>query len=115
MSFGVRIAPEPLRSIGFASISGTYAAIGASPALTHIACIIKITNNTNGDLTISWDGSTDHDFVPAGSFVLYDISANTGREQGLYIPIGTKFYVKGTPGSGSCYLTVLYPFVGNPT
>ena len=107
MNYGSRITPEPLRTFDSATLSGTYQAIGS--AVAHVGCLAKIVNNSTVGITISWNGSTDHDFIPANSFALYDITTNAGGALALYIPIGTTFYAKGSAGVGNIYLIVLYP------
>lgn len=108
MAFGTRAAFDPIREIAFGSISGTYAAIGSG--LTQHARIVKITNGTNAPMYISTDGVNDEDKIPANGFVLYDFSTNRIRDDGLFIPIGTIFYVKQdtAPTSGSVWVTVIY-------
>lgn len=107
MSFGVKIYPEELRSIDSSTFTGSYQALGS--ALTKSPCLVKFVNASDVTVTVSWDGSTDHDIYPSGSFTVYDICTNTGREAGLYISKNTQFYVKGNAGTGYFYLVVLYP------
>lgn len=98
---------ETLKSLDSATLSGSYLPIGT--ALTHEARILKIINNSTVAITISTDGSTDMDFLPIGSFVLYDAGTNRGNaSQSMAFPKGTQFYAKGSVGTGSVYLTVLY-------
>ena len=101
---------EPIRSLGFAGISGTYAAVG-TPA-EKLGRIICMSNNTQGDLLFSTDGVEDHIFIAAGSFKLYDIQANmnTNYDDRYVLPVGLQFYVKQitAPTSGSVYVEVLY-------
>jgi len=105
--FGVRIKPETLRSIDSATFTGSYQNLGT--ALTQPAALVKIVNNSTSLITISWDGINDHDVAPANSFALYDIETNSGvAERGLSVPVGTLFRVKGSAGTGSVYLVVLY-------
>jgi hypothetical protein len=103
---GSSLYPQTLRSIASASVSGTYAIIGT--ALTFPARIIKITNNSTQDVTVSWDGINDHEYVPAGSFILLDISSNKETSQICEIAAGTAFLVKGTAGTGNVYLSSYY-------
>lgn len=100
---------DTLRSIAHGSISGSYAAIGS--ALTYPARIVKITNNTDGDMLISTDGINDMDFIPAHGFALYDLCTNQSLNGGsLQFPVGTVVSVKQStaPTVGSVYLTVIY-------
>ena len=103
---------DTLRSLAFGSISGTYAAVGS--ALTVNPRIMCITNKTQGDMIFSVD-STNADgnlFVPAGTFKLFDLTANLvpGKDDNFVIAEGTQFYVKQVtaPVSGAVYLEFIY-------
>jgi len=98
---------DTLRSLAFGGISGSYAPLGS--ALTTNTRIFKLTNNTDGDLIASLDGTNDHIFLPAGSFTLYDLSTNSppiAVTDNLVLAIGTQFSVKQStaPTSGAIYL-----------
>lgn len=103
---------DTLRSLAFGSISGTYAAVG-SP-FTVEARIICFTNKTQGDMIFSTDSSNADGqiFVPAGTFKLYDLTANLipGKDDSFVIAKGTQFYVKQVtaPTSGSVYIEDVY-------
>ena len=101
---------EALRSLAFGSISGTYAAVGTP--FDNPVRLICITNNTEGDMLFTYDTSVDQLFVAAGSFKLFDISANhkPSNQDDLCFPKETQFYVKQleAPVSGSVYIEVLY-------
>ncbi len=98
---------EPIRSVNTSALSGSYVVLGT--ALTDEARILKIVNNSNQDLTISTNGTTDMDFLPQTSFVLYDAGSNRGNPAPTMVfPKGTQFYVKGSAGTGLVYLVVLY-------
>lgn len=105
-SLSVRAFYEPLRSIDTATLAGSYLPIGS--ALGHNCFLIKIVNNSDTDVLISTDGSTDQDICPAGSFLLYDETANASREGGLTIPKNTRFYAKSAAGVGFVYLVAQY-------
>lgn len=101
---------EALRSLAFGSISGSYAAVGTSFA--NPCRLICFTNNTDGDMLFSRDGSTDELFVAAGSFKLFDVSTNhrAVNQDDLTFPVGTRWYVKQStaPTTGSVYIETLY-------
>lgn len=103
---------DTLRSLAFGSISGTYAAVGS--AFTVEARIICFTNKTAGDVIFSTDSSNNNGmiFVPAGSFKLYDLTANLipGKDDSFVIAKGTQFYVKQVtaPVSGAVYIENVY-------
>jgi len=106
MTFTGRLTWEPLRSIDSATVSGTYQAVGTP--LAHPSYICKMVNNSTKDVTISIDGTTDVDFCPAGSFWLYD-EGKVGLSGSLpALPAGTRFFVKGTAGTGAIYLVTQY-------
>jgi hypothetical protein len=67
--------------------------------------MIKLTNNSNQLVTVSWDGTADHEILPPGSFILIDVSANKEVTGICEIAVGIQFYVKGTAGTGSVYLS----------
>jgi hypothetical protein len=113
-SNSIRALPEALRSRDSATFTGAYQTIG--PVTGNPGRILKIVNNSNVDVTMSWDGVTDHDFIPASSGTVYDISTNRQDVQSngggqWSTGQGTQFYVKGTAGggnSGSIYLIYMY-------
>lgn len=104
----IRALAEPLRSLAFGGISGTYAAVGTP--LDNPAHAFRLVNNTNGDMIFSLDGVSDHFFVPAASFVLYDISSNNDPNCGFYIAAQTQFYVKQSSAASqhSVYIEIIY-------
>lgn len=105
MSYPRKIFPLPLRSLNFAALVGGYIPIG-NPAESPVR-IAKFYNNMNKAVLVSWDGSTDHMFLPSGSFTLLDISTNRIREDGYFIAQGQQFYVQDAgvaPTSGDIYV-----------
>jgi hypothetical protein len=103
---------DTLRSLASASISASYAAVGTP--LTVEPRIMCITNKTQGDMIFSIDSSnaSGNLFVAAGSFKLFDLTANLvpGKDDNFVIAKGTQFYVKQVtaPTSGSVYLEFIY-------
>ena len=102
-----KLVYDALRSIDSATFTGSYQALGT--ALTHAASIVKLVNNSGVLVTVSTDGTTDHDVAPGSSFFLYDVTSDTPQESGsIFVPIGTQYYVKGSASTGSVYLVVQY-------
>lgn len=102
---------DALRSLGFAGISAVYATLG--PAATKNFLAFRVINNTDGDLIISFNGTTDNLFLPAFSFVLYDIAANAapiGVHDSLALPQKVQVYVREStaPTVGAVYFEGLY-------
>lgn len=109
-AYSVRIFYEPLRSLAFGSVSGTYAAVGTPFA--YAIREIKVTNLTNANLLISFDGVTNHDVVAATSAYIYDYCSNRADLGGaLSQSAGQTLFVKSetsNPSSGNLYVTVIY-------
>jgi len=89
------------------TFDNTFQTLGA--ALTSPAVLVKIINDSDTDIDISIDGgTTEHDYVPNGSFSLYDLRANHGRINDFVFPQGTQFTVRGAAaGTGNVYLVVI--------
>ncbi len=106
----IKVRFETLRSLGFAGITGAYAAVGA--AFANPVRLLRVTNLTNTNLLVSFDGTTNHDVVPASGFFLYDYCSNMAQQAGsLEQPIGNRVFVKqeAVPAtSGNVYVTVVY-------
>ena len=100
------LQPEPLYSLAFGSISGTYALVGT---LVHPSRIYWVQNLTDKTLTFSQDGSTDHFVLASGDSIKLDVGSNRGIRDTLAFKAGTPLYVKGTGlGSGAAYLVSFY-------
>jgi hypothetical protein len=99
---------EPIRSLAFGSISGTYAPIGGP--LLHPAHLVLFQNLTAGQLMFSLDGVNDHLTLPAGGFFVMDVTTNKALGYGFFMATGTQIYVNEvtSPTSGSAYVTVVY-------
>jgi len=109
-SLSVRIRYEPLRTLAFGGISGTYAGVGI--AFANPVRMLKITNTTDANLLISFDGVNDRDIIPAGTIEVLDYGSNSASPVGqLDQSVGDRVYVKQSGGaatSGSVYVTVIY-------
>ncbi len=100
---------DALRSVSFGSITNSYTALGT--AFAHPVRIIRIINNTNADMFFSFDGSTDNLFLPANSFVLYDVTTNREDNVVYFVfAVGTQIFIKysSAPSSGTVYVECLY-------
>lgn len=103
---------EPLRTLAFGGISGTYAAVG-SP-LEHQVRVFCITNDTQGDMIFSLDNTVaaGQMFVARGSYKLYDVQANMNAQfdDKYVLAIGEQFFVKqdSAPIDGAVYVECMY-------
>ncbi len=109
MSLAVKCLAEPVRTVAFGGISGTYAAIGTPFA--HPARAILFQNLTNAVLMFSLNGVDDHFPIQAMGYFVLDVSSNRDASSDqLYVATGTVVWVKqvGVAGSGSVYVSVFY-------
>lgn len=98
-----KIYPDVLRSIDSATFTGAYQAVGTP--FNYPIRILKIINNSDENVSVSWDGIADHDFIPAATFALYDFGTNRGNSSpGLDLPQGIQISVKGSAGTGLVYV-----------
>jgi len=104
----IRMRAEPLRSLAFGSILGSYVQIGTP--LNHGASQILVQNLTDSLMGFSFDGIVDHFVLPAGGFFLSDIASNKALGQGLFLPKGDGIWVKFivAPAAGSIYFSSFY-------
>ena len=96
----------PLASVASTAL-GTYALIATLP---NACFLLRIVNNSDADVTVSYDGSHDNDFVPHGTQLNVNAQTNSSPQnhQALF-PQGFKVYLKGTAGmSGSVYICAYF-------
>lgn len=105
-----RVFFEPIRTLGFAGISGAYASVGI-PTTQRVRAF-KISNNTSGHMMFTTDVTQDEIFVAAGSFTLYDLQSNINpkHDDSFVLKIGTQFSCKQitAPVAGSVYVECIY-------
>ncbi len=95
----------PLKTTTPASIGATYAAIGTP--LVNPAVVLTFINNTNGDVVVSGDGTSDNLKLAANSFRVFDIRTNSPELSNFMFAKGTQFYVKdGTTASTTGDFTI---------
>ena len=106
----IRVQYEEIREVDNGDIAGGYSAFGTPFA--HAIRTVRIVNTTNADVFISYDGSTDHDIVPQGGFVLYDYGSNRAENAGILEQAkGTQAWVRlvsGDASSGSLFMVTIY-------
>ena len=105
-----RVFFEPLRSLAFGGISGSYASVGTPT--THPVRMVKIINNTEGDMFVTTDTSRDEMFLPASCHTIYDFQSNINprTDDSFVLEVGTQFSVKQStaPVSGSVYIECIF-------
>lgn len=109
MSVRNTMLPVSLGTLAASSLSTSYAAINSS-GLSQACAIIRIINNSNQDITISYDGTNDHDFVPKTTSVnLYFQSSSQPNNMVAKLAKGTVVYAKAAAsGTGNVYVSGYY-------
>lgn len=103
--------PDVLRVAAFGSITGSYTPFGTP--LKFNFRLFDITNNTDGDMFVSVDGTNDNFFIPATSGKVRDLSTNSPPplvDSGMVWAIGTQFSIRysSAPSKGAVYLEGIY-------
>lgn len=116
MSFnllGRNIHPIALSSINASALNANYQALNGS-GLEEPCLFIRICNASTSDVTISFDGTNDHEFlagtvatIPRESLVYYPGENNVNNIPLLFHK-GQIIYLKGAAGVGSIYLSGYY-------
>lgn len=77
---------------------------------THAMRVLNFQNTTDGDVFVSFDGTTINVIVPASSFDLYDLTSDEDINEMFRYEVGTTVYIKYStaPSKGSFYLTAVY-------
>jgi len=109
MSSKLRFDAIPMSTFDTSGLAGAYAAINGTgtPATLQI---LKMINNSDTDITISYDGTTDHDFIPAGGDLIVDLQTNAYNSGDAKFVMGTGsiIYAKGSAGTGNLYFIGYY-------
>ena len=98
----------PLKTLAGGSFTGSYVVIDAA-GLPEACNFIRINNLSNKDILISYDGTTDHDFLLSGTALELDLQKNAQPpSHTALMKQGTKVYVKAAAGTGTVYLSGYY-------
>ena len=96
-----------LTSINTATLSGGYDVVNAG--LSEACFLLRIINDSNRDVTISYDGVTAHDYVIAGTQMEINAQANSSLPGKVALfKKGLPIYVLGTAGTGYIYIAGYY-------
>ncbi len=96
------------REIAFGSITNAYAVFGIP--LGHAMRVLQFINPTDGNIAISFDGTTNNIPIMAGSFSLYDLTSDQDANESFRYENGTQLYIKylTAPTSGIFYCVAIY-------
>ena len=109
MSLSNKVAPIVMTSIDSATFTGNYQLLSGPAGIAQALIMMQISNDSDENITISYDGVNDNDFLLAGLDRELQFQTNSSEPGKVaMLPKGTKVYVKGTAGSGSVYLAGWY-------
>lgn len=98
----------PLSSFDTNTLTGNYDVL--TSGLPQACFLLRIVNDSNRDITISYDGATSHDYVVAGTHVEYNAQAN--NQPSAHVSLfqkGQAIHIMGTVGgTGYIYLAGYY-------
>jgi len=101
------IEMEAFDSAGLTGI-GTFDALNPD-GLDHSVFLLRIINDSDTDVLLSYDGNLDHDFLPAGETLQIDFQPSTQIGSSIAaIRQGTVIYAEGVAGVGFIYVTGYY-------
>lgn len=98
----------PLTTFDSATLLATYQPLNPN-GLPFACLVLKIQNAATTAITLSYDDSTDHDFVSAGSIITLSSNAISSQTPDtVKIQKGTIVYAKGIAGVGTIYVIGYY-------
>ena len=109
MALALKAFIDTIRTVAHGSITNSLVALGAP--FGHQVRMMRIINNTDGDMLFSTDGTNNMLFVPAGSFVLYDVTTNRESQAETFVfAVGTQMYIQynSSPSKGDVWLECIY-------
>jgi hypothetical protein len=102
------VKPLLLSSILSSTVTAFYAPLNGT-GFSQAPFFIRIVNNSNSAITISYDSVNDHEFIPANS--VFELPSQTNAQPNSLIalfPKHTIVYIKGVAGTGNIYLSGYY-------
>jgi hypothetical protein len=108
MSLGRQLRCEPVRTLAAGSMGSSYVAVGGPVSNPDGVALFQ--NLTDAVLMFSFDGINDHFPLASSAGHVLDITTNQPTKDGMYLSVGTQFYVKNisSPTTGSVYITLYY-------
>lgn len=99
---------DAVRLVASGSITNAYTKLGTP--FTHAMRVLNFKNNTDADMMISFDGTTDNLPVVADSFDLYDLTSDQDANETFRYELGTQLYIKflSAPTTGTFYVVAIF-------
>lgn len=102
-----------LTSIEATTFTGSYLPVNPNGA-EGAAFYFRINNDTDGAITVSFDGINDHIYLLESEVYETPTTQNNALPAGKVnlFPMGQKIYVKAAMGTGYVYLSGFYQYQG---
>lgn len=98
----------PLTPFDASTLTINYQVMNAT-GLPNACIYLRLVNDSAGVVTVSYDGITDHDHIPAMNEINLPVQSNSRPNSNVACwPVGTKVYVRGTAGTGFVLLAGYY-------
>lgn len=108
MSVRDRVNFIPRSDFGSAGMAAGYAAANAG-GLEEACFMIRIINDSDTDINISFDGTTDHEYLRTQEVLQIGFQANSQPSNfRSLLARGTVIYFRGTAGAGTIYISGYY-------
>jgi hypothetical protein len=102
------IKVDSLTGLNSTAMTTSYQSIN-SPGFDGPAILLRIINDTDKSIDISYDGKADNDYLPKGATLQIDLQANAAPNGNMAMfRKGTQVWVKGDKGTGYIYVTTYY-------
>jgi hypothetical protein len=101
-----KLKSEGLVTFNSATLSGGYDDSGAE--FSSPVMLLRIINDSDTDVQISYDGVTSHDFLPDGEYLEINLNILERKSDMSFFPKGTNIYFKGIAGTGNIYVSAYY-------
>lgn len=108
----ILMKPETLREVAFGDITSNYTDFGDPLAFPSV--LFHIINNTDANIYISLFEGIDHFYIPAGTFVIYDVSSNKGIGGDRSFAQNTQVQLKDDGSAASSGIVTLTSLYGSP-
>ena len=107
------VKAQTLTSIDAATFTGAYQAVNPN-GLTAPCFMLVMTNRSSSNVIVSYDGSTDNEFLGAEMTLILPFQTNSQPNNfNALMPEGTVIYVKGAAGVGNIYVSGYYQAQNN--
>jgi hypothetical protein len=102
------IKADTLASFNSTGLTGSLKVVNAAGFAGPVV-LLRIINDCNKAITISYDGAINHDYLAAGSTLMLNLQTNSAPNN--YVAMlkkGASVYVSGAAGTGYIYVAAYY-------